>query len=113
MVKQSFELIGNWVSREVFLDKRELSPGASLAVINHSPDGFAWGYGGSGPGQLALAICLKLLGKEKAIECYQDFKTRLIARLPQTNFSIKFVIIDGDWRNPVIVENLKNASVGQ
>ncbi len=25
-------------------------------VRNHSPSGFEWGYGGSGPAQLALAI---------------------------------------------------------
>ena len=28
----------------------------SLAVRNHSPTGPAWGYDGSGPAQLALAI---------------------------------------------------------
>jgi hypothetical protein len=27
-----------------------------LDLANHSPTGFAWGYGGSGPAQLALAI---------------------------------------------------------
>ncbi len=29
-------------------------------VFNHSPDGFEWGYGGSGPGQLSLAILCDL-----------------------------------------------------
>ena len=36
------------------------SPWRKLAgrnqVVNHSPDGFEWGYTGSGPAQLALAI---------------------------------------------------------
>lgn len=27
-------------------------------IYNHSPDGFNWGYWGSGPMQLAMAICL-------------------------------------------------------
>ena len=27
-----------------------------LNIRNHSPTGFAWGYGGSGPAQLSLAI---------------------------------------------------------
>jgi hypothetical protein len=31
-------------------------------VSNHSPDGFEWGYGGSGPAQLALALCIDALG---------------------------------------------------
>ena len=28
----------------------------SLVLRRHSPTGFEWGYGGSGPAQLALAI---------------------------------------------------------
>jgi hypothetical protein len=31
-------------------------------IANHSPDGFEWGYGGSGPAQLALAILADCLG---------------------------------------------------
>lgn len=34
----------------------------------HSPDGFAIGYGGSGPTDLALAICALFNAKEYAIE---------------------------------------------
>ena len=33
-----------------------LDPVPSQAVCNHSRAGFAWGYGGSGPAQLALVI---------------------------------------------------------
>ncbi|MCU4744613.1 DUF6166 domain-containing protein [Natronoglomus mannanivorans] len=36
----------------------ELSPDRSLEVRNHGPTGFEWGYNGSGPAQLALAILL-------------------------------------------------------
>jgi hypothetical protein len=31
-------------------------------IRDHSPDGFEWGYGGSGPAQLALALCVDALG---------------------------------------------------
>lgn len=51
-------------------------------VRNHSPDGFQWGYGGSGPAQLALAICVRLVGEERALKVYQPFKMRVIASLP-------------------------------
>lgn len=37
-------------------DGKPFSHVTSLAIENHSPTGFAWGYGGSGPSQLALAI---------------------------------------------------------
>lgn len=41
----------------------------------HSPTGFAWGYGGSGPAQLALALLVDALGdRESAERHYQAFK---------------------------------------
>lgn len=53
-----------------------------LNVRNHSPTGFAWGYGGSGPSQLALAILMDLLGsKEKALKSYMDLKWNVISKL--------------------------------
>ena len=56
---------------------------ASLRVVNHSPTGFCWGYGGSGPAQLALAILMDHLGDtERAKALYQDFKWKVIAKLP-------------------------------
>jgi hypothetical protein len=46
-----------------------------LEVRNHSPTGFAWGYGGSGPAQLALALLVDALGDaELALTHYQEFK---------------------------------------
>lgn len=52
-----------------------------LDLRNHSPTGFAWGYGGSGPAQLALAILADLLGDGIALTCYQLFKFDVIANL--------------------------------
>jgi hypothetical protein len=37
-------------------------------IRNHSPDGFNWGYGGSGPSQLALAILADHFGPAKPPE---------------------------------------------
>jgi len=58
------------------------------ALLNHSPDGFAWGYEGSGPAQLALAILAHHLkpfrnGDQLAIRYHQDFKRAVIARFPK------------------------------
>ena len=53
-------------------------------LFNHSPTGVAWGYEGSGPAQLALAILADALGDdERAVRLHQDFKRRVIAKLPQ------------------------------
>lgn len=73
----------------VFLDAlrfRELSPADSQEVYNHSPDGFEWGYGGSGPAQLALAILLDLYAKEEALRAYQEFKWKFVAKAPKEGF---------------------------
>lgn len=51
-----------------------------LKIRNHSPSGFAWGYGGSGPAQLALALLVDALGDVELAEThYQDFKFELVA----------------------------------
>jgi hypothetical protein len=51
-------------------------------LINHSPTGIAWGYGGSGPAQCAFALLMDCLGDEqRARTLYQDFKFRTIAAL--------------------------------
>lgn len=78
---------GDFETREVHIDGKFLRPDKSLSVRNHSPDGFNWGYGGSGPAQLALAILLRLLPtKEHACELYQDFKFKIVAAWPRTDF---------------------------
>lgn len=61
-----------------------LDLGTSLKVVNHSPTGFCWGYYGSGPAQLALAILLDYYDGdvETAKALYQDFKSKVIAGLP-------------------------------
>lgn len=70
--------------------------------VRHSPDGFNWGYAGSGPADLARSILLDAFGfkpcasypkecacKAKWVEpCYQEFKDVFIAPLKQ----------DTDWK---------------
>jgi len=65
---------------------RTLDP--RLDLRNHSPDGFEWGYHGSGPAQLALAICVEVVGAERAQRVYQQFKDRTIARLDGEHWTI-------------------------
>lgn len=50
-------------------------------LYNHSPDGFEWGYNGSGPAQLALALLADHLGNDElALAQYQAFKFAVVAR---------------------------------
>lgn len=79
-------LKGNWNSKRVWLFDNELNPEESQKIFNHSPDGYAWGYNGSGPAQLALAVLLEITDEITAKVRYQDFKERYISLLPQENF---------------------------
>lgn len=80
------KLKGNYATRGVYLNDKILLPDKSQKIINHSPDGFSWSYGGSGPAQLALAILLELYDTNIAKSNYQDFKWKEIANLPKTDF---------------------------
>jgi hypothetical protein len=52
-----------------------------LDLCNHSPTGFEWGYAGSGPAQLALALAASRLPDALARTVYQRLKRALIAGL--------------------------------
>lgn len=85
----------------VTVDGSSLPPRNDLR--NHSPNGFSWGYAGSGPAQLALALLAhhfslsdnQELADLKALTLYQAFKEKLIASLPEEGWQLSsFVIAD-------------------
>jgi hypothetical protein len=65
---------------------------------NHSPAGFEWGYAGSGPSQLALALLADHFGVkpgqtrtpegDRAIHLHQRFKERIVAILPHDGWTL-------------------------
>ncbi|MBA7644120.1 hypothetical protein ES703_51857 [subsurface metagenome] len=81
-------LKGEYETEKVWLNGKRLYPGKSQRVWNHSPDGFNWGYEGSGPAQLALAVLLELVPQDRAVELHQEFKREVIAALVQTDFAV-------------------------
>jgi hypothetical protein len=52
--------------------------------IRHSPTGFAWGYAGSGPADLARSILWDHLGGEPHPACYQGLKFAFVATWSQS-----------------------------
>jgi hypothetical protein len=76
-----------------------LDPGPSQKLFNHSPDGFQWGYGGSGPAQLALAILLDVTGDpDLSVRLHQNFKRDKIASLGD-----RFILTESEiqeWLKP-------------
>ncbi len=51
-------------------------------VARHSPTGIEWGYGGSGPADLARSILFALADEPTADALYQPFKHEVIGRVP-------------------------------
>jgi hypothetical protein len=90
---------GTYATNKIEVDGKPLDPTPSQKVWNHSPDGFSWGYGGSGPAQLALALLLHAGVKERmAVELHHDLKREFVAPLPEGDFEADLVIHpDGSW----------------
>lgn len=66
---------------------------------HHSPAGFEWGYGGSGPSDLALAVLADVLGERPSRRqlyegeplCWRlhiEFKQEVVSRLPREGFKL-------------------------
>lgn len=77
-------------------------------VVSHSPTGYEWGYGGSGPADLALNIAEALLRdagvEDRRVQCFnstscfaaawaihQNIKWRFVASMPQAGGRIDYV----------------------
>jgi len=61
---------------------RPIVQGVQHVIVRHSPTGFEWGYGGSGPADLALNILCQCMPVSEALKHYQRFKWEVIARIP-------------------------------
>ncbi len=95
-------------------------------VTHHSPSGFEWGYGGSGPADLALNVCQLYLNiidytgqKTKCHDgqcwtmawiLHQDFKRDFIALVPKSGMSIPFTTIEAWFKDHMTAELRKMCS---
>jgi hypothetical protein len=93
-----------WVGVRAACERSHRNLNPRFDLFNHSPDGFEYGYGGSGPAQLALAILAdhlkhfpqdldyaRKIGKtdddlhetsdQLAVRCHQAFKFTVISGL--------------------------------
>jgi len=73
--------------------------------VMHSPDGFEWGYGGSGPSELSRCILIDYFGSiSEANKYYQKFKCDVISKIK----GISWVITSDDIKNWLINNNENN-----
>lgn len=73
----------------VTVDDQPLDPRLDLRAL--SENGFEWGYVGSGPYQLALAILAHEIGDRRALGNYRSFCENSIARLKTDHW-----VLEGD-----------------
>jgi Family of unknown function (DUF6166) len=80
---------GSAVVRVIGRDGDSHALPARWDLDNHSPTGFEWGYGGSGPAQLALALIADALGDDQlALRLHQKFKWMVVAGLPKDHWRL-------------------------
>lgn len=87
---------GDIATDTVTVNGQPLNP--RLDLRNHSPTGLTWGYMGSGPAQLALAILANEYGDEWAEAHYQRFKSEIISVLPGTRSFRLTTLQISKWR---------------
>lgn len=79
-----------------------------LDLWNHSPTGFEWGYSGSGPAQLALALLADASGDDTlASRMHQRFKADFVAKLPR---NAAWTLTDGQVRRWIEIESMQRQS---
>ncbi len=92
-------------------------------VVQHSPSGFEWGYGGSGPADLALNVCqwylIHIGYRGEKSQCYdgncfslafvlhQRFKSEFIATAPREGITIPIERI-AEWFDEHVTDELKS-----
>jgi hypothetical protein len=78
-----------------FLDGKELFLRRSLNVVQYRPTGFEWEYLGSGPAQIALAICLEIMPYEWIAKgLYQSFKHEFVSGWTEDAFEVTIDVTD-------------------
>lgn len=70
-------------------DGGEVMTNVPHRIVEHSPDGFEWGYAGSGPAELALNILAMFSDERTARELHQVFKFDCITTMPRSGGEIK------------------------
>ncbi len=69
--------------------------------VHHSPDGFEWGYGGSGPSDLALNILALFVAPAEAWRLHHYYKSDVIAKVDAAGRTIEAhevrAWIEGFW----------------
>lgn len=93
----------NWEGKVVVIQQPTGKWEYLTHVVQHS-DGFEWGYGGSGPADLALSILTAVAGFQIASVFYQEYKHEVVAALPKHGWEIDVSSVIGWIRRESLAE---------
>ena len=67
-----------------------------LDIVHRSPTGHEWGFWGSGPAQLALAILMTVTDRAEAKLRYEAFRRSVTARITRDSWTLTTVQVE-EW----------------
>jgi hypothetical protein len=78
------------LKRVVEIDRQVVATNVKHSIVCHSPDGFEWGYGGSGPSELALNLA-ELVVQKATLQSPQGVQCSMLAW--DTAYNVKQLLI--------------------
>lgn len=83
------------LAQDVYLwrDRQGTAQSNVCHVVRHSPTGIEWGYGGSGPADLALSVLRRFTDPDTAERLHQRFKEDVIATVPHEGGLIRAALV--------------------
>ncbi len=104
IMMEPISIKGDFETKKVWLNGKELDPECSRKIYNHSAEGFDWSHAGNGSAQLALAVLMELTGNKRiSMILHHLFKNECVSTLPKSDFEVKIDI--GKWANKHISKN--------
>ena len=86
---EKITLRGDFATKTVWLNNKELSPEFCKSIYDHLSKGFDWGNPGPGTAQLALTILFELTDDKRiSMILHHVFKNEILMRLPALDFEI-------------------------
>lgn len=87
---------GNWETRQVWIDNVKIYPNAAVKELKSPFGGLSWGYKGSAPENLSMAILLHVLGKDNAKYAHKEFYDKVVSRIEKSDFMIEIKIMKSE-----------------
>ena len=85
IMMEPISLKGDYETKMIWLNGKELNPEYSQKIYNHSAEGFDWSHTGDGSAQLALAILLELTqNKRISMILHHLFKNDCVSTFPKS-----------------------------